>query len=149
MLARAPILLFSFDERGIISLFEERGRDAPGPTPHTIVGSSIFQNLPRFFVDYRERPPRPRRRTRDRRRRGAGTWFEVHYLPSRNPGDSGVNVVGIATDITARKRAQDALDQQQAVLKYVIANVPTPSSGKIVRAGSSEATSIFSTILAR
>ncbi|MDI3289402.1 ATP-binding protein [Polyangium sp. 15x6] len=45
-------------------------------------------------------------------------------MPLRISETKSSGVLGVATDITARKRAQDALEQQQAVLKYVIANVP-------------------------
>ncbi|MDI1482773.1 ATP-binding protein [Polyangium sp. y55x31] len=45
-------------------------------------------------------------------------------MPHRIPETRSSGMLGVATDITARRRAQDALEQQQAVLKYVIANVP-------------------------
>ncbi|MDC3952836.1 ATP-binding protein [Polyangium jinanense] len=45
-------------------------------------------------------------------------------MPLQLPETKSSGVLGVATDITARKRAQEALEQQQAVLKYVIANVP-------------------------
>ncbi|MGK4007328.1 ATP-binding protein [Sorangium sp. So ce1036] len=124
VLTHAPILVFSMDERGVITLSEGRGLEALGLRRHENVGESVFEI-------YRAHPWLT---GSVRRALGGetvtavgelhGTWLEARCAPLREPGGKITGVIGIATDITASKQALDALNQQQAVLKYVIANVP-------------------------
>lgn len=124
VLTHAPIVLFAMDKRGVITLSEGRGVEALGLRRQENVGKSVFDV-------YREHAW-----LTDSVRRALGgeavstvgelhgTWIEARCTPLRARGGKITGAIGIAADITASKQALDALSQQQAVLKYVIANVP-------------------------
>ncbi|MDI1432995.1 ATP-binding protein [Polyangium sorediatum] len=124
VLAHAPIVLFTLDERGVFTLQEGRGLEAARLHPQEEIGQSIF----RLYQDYPWVTDSARRALAGESVRVVGefqgVWYEVDFMPLRLPETKSAGVLGVATDVTARKRAQDALEQQQAVLKYVIANVP-------------------------
>ncbi|MDI1448406.1 ATP-binding protein [Polyangium sp. 6x1] len=117
-------MLFTLDPRGIFTLQEGRGLEGARLRQHGEVGQSIF----RVYQDYPWITDSARRALAGESVRAAGefhgAWYEVHFMPLRIAETKSSGVLGVATDITARKRAEDALEQQQAVLKYVIANVP-------------------------
>ena len=124
VLAHAPIVLFTLDHRGVFTLQEGRGLEAARLRQHGEIGQSIF----RVYQDHPWVTESARRALAGESVRVVGefqgAWFEVYFMPLRIPGNKGAGVLGVATDITARKRALDALEQQKAVLQYVIANVP-------------------------
>ncbi|WP_437538564.1 ATP-binding protein [Sorangium sp. So ce726] len=124
VLTYAPLALFSFDERGIITLFEGRGLEALGLEPGERVGRSVFH----VFDAYPCVTENARRALEGQAVTTVGQmpegWLEARYIPLRDPAGKVTGALATCIDITARQRALDALDQQQAVLKYVIANVP-------------------------
>ncbi|WP_437978740.1 ATP-binding protein [Sorangium sp. So ce295] len=124
VLTHAPLALFSFDERGIITLFEGRGLEALGLKPGERVGRSVFH----VFAAYPCVTENARHALEGRAVTTVGQmpegWLEARYIPLRDPAGKVTGALATCIDITARQRALDALDQQQAVLKYVIANVP-------------------------
>ncbi|APR84093.1 ATPase-like:Histidine kinase A [Minicystis rosea] len=123
ILAHAPIALVLIDAQGIIEMAEGRALDALGDTSKD-VGASIFQLYPDhpWITDSVRRALAGEPVSTMGEVRGA--WLNGYFMPVRGPGQRITGVLAIATDVTARRRTQEALEQQQAVLKYVIANVP-------------------------
>ncbi|WP_437573834.1 PAS domain-containing sensor histidine kinase [Sorangium sp. So ce887] len=124
VLSYAPIVLFSFDECGIITLSEGRGLEALGLKPGEHVGCSVFDVFDAYpwIIESARRALDGEAVTTVGQTRGG--WIEARCVPLRDPAGKVTGVIGTGIDITARQRTLEALDQQQAVLKYVIANVP-------------------------
>ncbi|WP_437291668.1 ATP-binding protein [Sorangium sp. So ce406] len=124
MLTYAPLAIFSLDERGIITLFEGRGLEALGLKPGEHVGCSVFH----VFAAYPCVTENARRALEGQAVTTVGQmpegWLEARYIPLRDSAGNVTGALATCIDITAQQRALEALDQQQAVLKYVIANVP-------------------------
>jgi len=112
----APIILFAFDRNGIMTLSEGRGLLALGLRPAEVVGRSAFdlyRDAPWILANIR--------------RALAGEEFisngEVHgvayenrYVPVRDAGGAVVGVIGVATDVTERVRAEEALRTSEAAM---------------------------------
>ncbi|XXR92803.1 ATP-binding protein [Sorangium sp. So ce406] len=124
VLTYAPLAIFSLDERGIITLFEGRGLEALGLKPGEHVGCSVFH----VFAAYPCVTENARRALEGQAVTTVGQmpegWLEARYIPLRDSAGNVTGALATCIDITAQQRALEALDQQQAVLKYVIANVP-------------------------
>ncbi|HEV7664895.1 MAG TPA: EAL domain-containing protein, partial [Chloroflexota bacterium] len=110
VLVHAPVAIFALDRIGCISLWEGRGLDALGASD-AAVGRSIFEvcaNAPQL------------REQVCRALAGeevvtvmelAGRVFDTRYQPLRDASDQVIRVIGIATDITERKRVEDQLTE--------------------------------------
>ncbi|HYM79909.1 MAG TPA: PAS domain-containing protein [Candidatus Limnocylindria bacterium] len=109
----APIILFAVDREGTITLSEGRGLDAMGLTPGANVGKSAFEI-------YREEPEV----VENLRRALAGEEFtavthfgslafETLYQPIRDPHGEITGLIGVATDMTDRRRLEENLRQSQ------------------------------------
>ncbi len=117
ILRHAPIVLFTLDRHGTITLSAGQGLAAlhrrPGEAP---VGRSIFEV-------YRDVPL-----VLDHIRRALGgeaftartvvgdATYETHYLPLHAADGTLTGVLGVGTDITARVRAERALRRREARL---------------------------------
>ena len=113
VIAGAPLVLFSFDRNGTFTLAEGRGLDALGVRPAQLVGQSVFQlyaDLPQALADVR------------RALAGEafssvvevyGIVFEASYTPIRDRDGSVAGVIGVGTDITERRKAEEALRRSE------------------------------------
>ena len=113
VIAGAPLVLFSFDRNGTFTLAEGRGLDALGVRPGQLVGQSVFQlyaDLPQALADVR------------RALAGEafssvvevyGIVFEASYTPIRDRDGSLAGVIGVGTDITERRKAEEALRRSE------------------------------------
>ena len=105
----SPVMLFALDRHGIFTLAEGKGLAALGLTREAIVGRAVeelFAAVPTL--------------ARDVRRALAGQdctviaevgerVVEARHTPIRNGAGAIVGVIGVATDITARQRAEGRL----------------------------------------
>jgi PAS domain S-box-containing protein len=124
VLDHAPIVLFSFDERGIISVFEGRGLALAKLEPGEHVGRCVFEVFEAhpWMTECARRALEGETLSTSGEMRGR--WLDVRFTPLRSAEGKITGVIGTGIDITERQRAQEELSRQQAVLKYVIGNVP-------------------------
>jgi two-component system, cell cycle sensor histidine kinase and response regulator CckA len=113
VVANAPVVLFAIDEAGEITLSEGRGLEALGWAQGQVVGCSIYEL-------YRDTP-----QILDHIRRAmageefmstveiGGLAFETWYGPLQGPDGRPGGVIGVATDVSQRRRLEDELRQAQ------------------------------------
>jgi len=113
VVTNAPVILFAVDREGVHTLMDGKGLDALGWEPSDIVGRSVFDV-------YRSRPD-----ILENVRRAlageafsttieiTGLVFETHYVPIRDQEGQSSGFIGVAVDITERKRAEEALRESE------------------------------------
>jgi PAS domain S-box-containing protein len=114
----APIVLFAVDKDGTYTVSEGKGLEALGRRPGQVVGQSIFEV-------YRDTPA-----VGNAIRRGlAGEtvteeiqigdlFYEGSYGPLRGADGSIQGVIGVATNVTDRRRAERALQESEEKLRH-------------------------------
>jgi PAS domain S-box-containing protein len=113
VVANAPIVLFAIDATGRFTLSEGRGLAALGLRPGQLVGQSafeIYRDVPRIVENLR------------RALEGddfsdvvdvGALAFETRYTPLRDEAGQVAGVIGIATDVSQRRRLEDETRQSQ------------------------------------
>ena len=122
VVAGAPLVLFALDHQGVFTLAEGRGLDALGVRSAQLVGQSVFQvfaDLPQALTDVR-------RAVAGESFSSAvelfGVVFEVWYSPIRDGTGLVSGVIGVANDITERRRAEEALRHSEESSRALVAN---------------------------
>jgi PAS domain S-box-containing protein len=118
VLDHAPVVLFAFDREGRFTLSEGRGLPALGLRPNEVLGRSgleMYRDVPEIvaamrralageaFVTTAELP-------------ALGLTYETRYTPIFDDAGAVVEVIGVATDVSERARAQAALRVSEARL---------------------------------
>ncbi|WP_313952230.1 PAS domain S-box protein [Accumulibacter sp.] len=116
VISNAPVVIFQFDQHGVLSLSEGKGLAGGGLGPGEAVGQSLFD----IYRDYPEICQAARRAIAGEAlhftARIRGTSFETYLNPV--PADDGsVQVMGVALDITERVRAEELLRQANLVVE--------------------------------
>lgn len=106
-----PIVLFTLNTDGIFTRSEGLGLDRLGLDPGVIVGESVFE----VYQDHPQIPENIHRALAGEEVHETvevdGTAFETWYQPLRNEEGNVVQVVGVAVDVTERKRHAERLEQ--------------------------------------
>ena len=113
VIAGAPLVLFALDRHGVFTMVEGRGLDALGLRPGLLIGRSAFElyaDLPQALADMRRALAGE---TFSSVVEVFGVVFESWYSPVRDPGGAVVGVIGVGTDITERRRAEEALRRSE------------------------------------
>jgi PAS domain S-box-containing protein len=109
----APLILGSFDDKGICTLLEGRGLTTLGLKSSDIVGKSIFDlygSKPKVLEIF-ERAMNGREITEVLKIGDA--WSEINVSPFKNEYDKAIGVIGVACDITGRRQAEEALKESE------------------------------------
>ncbi len=122
VVASAPIVLSAMDRDGVFTLSEGKGLEALRHKPGQVVGQSVFDV-------FREVPAV----LRDVRRALDGETFtstvdigrltyETHYMPVADHQGEVAGVIGVAMDITERRRAEEALGESEQRHRTLLEN---------------------------
>jgi two-component system sensor histidine kinase/response regulator len=103
-------------------------------TPDEIIGKTDFDLLPgevaaRFYAEEQElirsgQPLVDQERLSVTSPDGMPRWLLVTKVPLRDPQGQIIGIVGINKDITERKRMEEALAQEQALMQALMDNLP-------------------------
>ncbi len=119
IVSHAPIILFATDDQGTVTVLEGNVLEQLGINSRELLGKSVFDLYPGIpgMTDDLRRALDGEAFTASRELRGR--TFEVRYSPfyeQRHEGDEAsqshgrlMGIIGVATDITERKRAEVAL----------------------------------------
>ncbi len=109
VIGNVPIILFALDNKGVITLSEGKGLESLGFKPNEMVGQSVFDV-------YRDRPQllECARRVLDGEEITTtieldGRMLEVRSSSLRDETGEVSGVIGVAIDVTERKRAEERL----------------------------------------
>lgn len=109
VLTGAPIVLFALDKEGVFTLAEGKGLEKLGLRSDQLVGRSVFdafRALPGLGEKFREALDGSLHHSIDRI---GDALFESQFSPLRDPQGTLTGIIGVATDITERKRIEEAL----------------------------------------
>ena len=121
VLNSAPITIFATDNKGVVTLYEGRGLQRAGMKSGENVGVSAFdlyQSLPIIEHTGKEVAGEDviRRVLGGETVSGdselKGVFFDNHFVPLLDTKGQIVGLVGVATDITERKQAEDRIRRQ-------------------------------------
>jgi PAS domain S-box-containing protein len=118
VVSHAPIILFAFDSQGRFIVSEGRGLVALGLTPKQVLGQSVFsvyKDVPEI-IEHARRALRGEAFTVSLDLPGPKLAYETRYTPVFGERGEVVEVIGVATDITERHKAEAALRQSEARL---------------------------------
>jgi PAS domain S-box-containing protein len=123
VVAGAPVILFALDREGVFTFAEGKGLDVLGVRPGHLVGHSAFA----LFVDLPQAALDIRRALKGESFSSTveifGQVFEAGYSPMREGGKV-TGVIGVATDITQRRRAEEALQRSAEATRLLVAHAP-------------------------
>lgn len=108
----APVVLFALDREGTFVLSEGKGLDALGLGPGEAVGRSAFdmyRDVPQLLDNIRCALAGEEVTSVVEL---GGSTFESRYSPLRGDDGEVVGLIGVATDISERRRAEESLIQQ-------------------------------------
>ncbi len=113
IVAGTPIILFAIDREGVFTLSEGKGLEALALKPGQVVGRSVFD----VFRDVPQIQEKFRRALTGEPLTGivevGGLAFEAIYTPLRDQNGDVSGVIGVATDVTERRRAEEELEESE------------------------------------
>ncbi len=126
-----PGFIFAKDEHGRFVLANKALADTYGTTPDEMVGKYDHDfNPKRAEAEHFHRDDLQVTRTRQPKfiaeeplsnaATGETRWYQTIKVPIMSANGKTVQLLGVATDITERKRAQDSLEEQRNFLRQVI-----------------------------
>jgi len=124
VVAGSPVILFSLDPKGVFTLAEGKGLHSLGVRPGMLMGKSFFEllgDVPQAVADVRRAFEGEQVTARVEL---FGFEFEAQYSPVRERDGSISGVVGVATDITERRRAEQALRRADEASRMLVHQSP-------------------------
>lgn len=124
LVTNAPLVLFAIDRKGVFTLSEGKGLAKLGLAPGQVVGRSVFE----VYRDY----PQIMRPIRTALAGKAvlcevpvkDLAYEVNLTPVRDERGRVVKVIGLANDITERKKAEAALAEEHNLYMDLVNSLP-------------------------
>jgi diguanylate cyclase (GGDEF)-like protein/PAS domain S-box-containing protein len=117
-IANSPVVLYSIDNNGIVTLSEGKGLEALGLEAGEVVGKSIFD----FFCDYPDILTNICRALAGEEVAWTGEFnnclYENRMIPLRDAADGVVGLVGIVTNVTRKTQAEQHLRLLAAAVEH-------------------------------
>jgi histidine kinase len=121
VVSNVPTILFTMDREGVFTLSEGKGLEALGLKPGEAVGQSAFD----LYAAYPEVVAALRAALRGETFASvvdiAGRTYEAWYAALRDDREAMTGVIGVATDITERKKAERLLEDYSRTLEQQVA----------------------------
>ena len=113
MLSNAPVILFGLDSDGVFTFSEGKGLQALGLKPGEVVGKSAFEIYREFpsVVEVLKRALKGELQTAIHEM--GDLTFEVYYTPLKSENGYVSGLIGVATDITERKKAEEIIRRSE------------------------------------
>lgn len=133
VVAHAPVVLWSVDREGTFTLSEGRGLEAMGLGPGEVVGRSALDLYGSVRVLDDAGGVTTGERLLRRALRGepasglaeiGALRFDTKMVPLRGPSGEVAGVIGVATDVTERVRAEDSFRAAEASFRTLIERAP-------------------------
>ncbi len=142
VVSNSPIILFALDEKGVFTLFEGKGIESLGADKTRIVGKSIHAFAMMFpqVIDIFERTMKGEEVTSILEMNNR--FYQAYYTPIKDKNDKITGVIGVSSDITDHKRAEEQLkkakqlaEETATIKEQFLANmsheIRTPMNGII------------------
>jgi PAS domain S-box-containing protein len=135
VLSNAPITIFATDNQGVFTLSEGKGLERVGLSPGENVGVSALDLFAsKSFVENTGRITTGQdviQRVLAGETVNAidelnGVYFDNHISPIHGAEGEVIGIVGVATDITERVRAEKTVQQSEELLRTVLTNINDP-----------------------
>ncbi len=113
VIAGAPLVLFALDRDAVFTMVEGKGLDALGVRPAQLVGKSVselYADVPQAQADVQRALAGE---TFFSTVEVYGVVFDIWYTPIREAGGDVSGVIGVANDITQRRRVEEALRRSE------------------------------------
>lgn len=117
VISNAPLVLFALDAKGVFTLCEGRGLEALGLKAGEAVGKSafeIYKNEPQIRLNVRRALSGEEFTSTVELQ---GQWFETYFSPVFKGYDEVAGVIGVAINVDARRRAEEALRRSEEQLR--------------------------------
>jgi signal transduction histidine kinase/PAS domain-containing protein len=109
IVSNAPVVLFGLDANGVFTFSEGKGLQSLGLKPGEVVGRSAIE-LYREFPSIVESLKRALAGEVKSQIHDMGKWvFDIHYTPLKNEQGQITGLIGVATELTERMRAETGL----------------------------------------
>jgi diguanylate cyclase (GGDEF)-like protein/PAS domain S-box-containing protein len=124
VIGSAPVVLLAFNADGVFTLMEGRGLDSIAVSRDEIIGRSIFD----VFRGQTEVLDSVRRALAGEETevvtRPGPVSFETRLIPVRNGNGAVTSVIGVATDVTARRRSERLITEERTVFELIATDAP-------------------------
>lgn len=120
----APVVLWAIDRRGLFTFLDGRGLAALGSRAAASVGRSVFE----VYANDPEVIENSRRVLAGEEFTAVGevggVWFETLFSPLRDATGRVVGAMGVSTDVTHRRRAEEELQASEAKFRKIFHESP-------------------------